>query len=116
MGLAIDIATCADVRICTEDVKFSVKEVDIGLAADVGTLSRLPKVVGVYSWVKEVCLTARVFGADEALRVGFANKVLPTKNDALQEGLRIASRISRKSPMAIGKIKSTLNSTCVPNL
>src|ERR1700759_5013272 len=67
-GLGIDLGTAADIRICAADVRFSVKEVDIGLAADVGTLSRLPKVVGNMSWVKDVCLTARIFGAEEALR------------------------------------------------
>ena len=36
LGLAIDVSTCADVRICTKDTKFAVKEVDIGLAADIG--------------------------------------------------------------------------------
>ena len=67
-GLGIDLSTCADVRICARDTRFSVKEVDIGVAADIGTLTRLPKVVGHYGWVKEVCLTAKVFGAEEALR------------------------------------------------
>ena len=57
-GLGVDISVCCDVRICTEDAKFSVKEVDIGIAADVGTLTRLGKVVGNGSWVKDVCLSA----------------------------------------------------------
>ncbi|KAM5364612.1 hypothetical protein ACJZ2D_011393 [Fusarium nematophilum] len=78
-GLAIDMATCADLRICTADSAFSVKEVDVGVASDVGTLARLPKVVGSYSWVKDVCLTARGFDAEEALQVGFVSNVLATK-------------------------------------
>lgn len=108
-GLGIDIASCTDIRICSENSKFSVKEVDIGLAADVGTLSRLPKVVGSYGWVKEVCLTARPFDASEALHMGFVNNVLPTKENALQEAVRIAALISQKSPVATSGTKNFLD-------
>ena len=66
LGLAIDLSCCADIRVCSKDTQFAVKEVDIGLAADIGTLSRLPKIVSNFSWVKDVCLSARNFDADEA--------------------------------------------------
>ena len=48
----------------------SDQEVELGLAADVGTLQRLPRVVGSDSWVREVVYTARRVSAEEALRVG----------------------------------------------
>ncbi|KAI4228854.1 MAG: hypothetical protein LQ349_006484, partial [Xanthoria aureola] len=70
-GLGIDLSLCADLRICTPSAKFAVKEVDLGLAADVGTLSRLGKVTGNASWVKDVCISAREFDAHEALQFGF---------------------------------------------
>ena len=50
-----------------------MKEVDIGLAADIGTLSRLPKVVGNGSWIKDICLSARMFNAEEARREGLVS-------------------------------------------
>lgn len=56
---------------------FSVKEVDLGIAADLSSLTRLPKIVRSYGWVKEVSLTAREFDAAEALEERFVNKVLP---------------------------------------
>ena len=108
-GLGIDMLTCADVRICSDDTRFSVKEVDIGLAADVGTLSRLPKVVGHSSWVKDVCLTARVFGAEEALRVGLVSAVYSGKDKAVEEGLKWASLVASKSPVAVQGTKELLN-------
>jgi delta(3,5)-delta(2,4)-dienoyl-CoA isomerase len=108
-GLAIDLSTAADIRVCARDTKFSVKEVDIGIAADVGTLSRLPKVVGNYGWVKEVCLTARVFGAEEALRVGFVNSVLDTKKQAVDKAIELAGLIASKSPVAVQGTKELLN-------
>lgn len=108
-GLSIDISTCADIRICTSDVKMAVKEVDIGLAADIGTLSRLPKVVGSFSWVKDVCLSARIFGADEALRVGFVSHVEPTKDKAIERALGMAKLLAEKSPVAVQGTKELLN-------
>lgn len=108
-GLAIDMTTAADVRLCAKDTRFSVKEVDIGLAADIGSLSRLPKVVGNLSWVKEVCLSARVFGAEEAFRVGFVSAVHESKDDAVLAGLKLAEVIAAKSPVAVQGTKELLN-------
>lgn len=84
-GLALDLSLACDVRIAAKDTRFSVKEVDIGIAADIGTLSRLPKAVGNASWVKDVCLSARVFGAEEALRVGLVSNVYKDKEEAISE-------------------------------
>ncbi len=108
-GLGIDLSTCADVRICASSTKLSVKEVDIGLAADIGTLTRLPKVVGSYSWVKEVCLTARVWGPEEALKVGFVSGVYKDKEEALKEGFKIAGTMAAKSPVAVQGTKHLLD-------
>ena len=79
------MSLACDIRLSTTNTKFSVKEVDIGLAADVGTLSRLPHAVGNQSWVKEVTLTARIFGSEEALRVGLVSGVYADKAEAVSE-------------------------------
>jgi Delta3,5-Delta2,4-dienoyl-CoA isomerase len=111
-GLGIDLSTACDIRLCAEGTRFSVKEVDIGLAADVGTLSRLPKVLGgLTSWVKEVCLSAREFDAAEACRVGFVGKVLPDKERLVEEGLNMAKVIAGKSPVAVQGTKNILDAT-----
>ncbi|KAK3945984.1 ClpP/crotonase-like domain-containing protein [Diplogelasinospora grovesii] len=109
LGLAIDLACCADVRICSQDVRLAVKEVDIGLAADIGTLSRLPKVVGNLSWVKDVCFTARDFGAEEARAVGFVSKVYETKQKALEGAMKLAELVAGKSPVAVQSTKELLS-------
>ena len=108
-GLGIDLCVCADIRLCASTTKFAVKEVDLGLAADVGTLSRLPRCVGSSSWVKDVCLTARTFDADEAHHVGFVSGVFESKDGAIEEGLRLAGLISSKSPVAVQGTKELLN-------
>jgi delta(3,5)-delta(2,4)-dienoyl-CoA isomerase len=108
-GIALDITTCCDVRYCSRDVRFSVKEVDIGLAADVGTLTRLPKANLPMSWIKEVSLTAREFGADEALRVGLVSGVFETREVALEKALGLARVMAEKSPVAVQATKEVLN-------
>ncbi|PWW76607.1 ClpP/crotonase [Tuber magnatum] len=109
MGLAIDIACATDIRISSADAKFAVKEVDIGLAADIGTLSRLPKIVGSLSWVKDVTLSARIFSAEEAHRVGFVSAVERDKDAAVKKALEMASLISAKSPVAVQGTKAIVN-------
>ena len=57
IGAGVDMTSAADIRYCTEDSFFQVKEVEIGMAADVGTLQRFPKAIGSQSLARELCLT-----------------------------------------------------------
>ncbi|KAG0004440.1 hypothetical protein BGZ65_000364 [Modicella reniformis] len=109
IGGGIDISTACDIRYASKDAYFSVKEVDIGLAADVGTLQRLPKVVGNISWVRELCLTARNFDANEALEFGFISKILPDHAKVLEAAIATATLIAEKSPIAVNGTKHLLN-------
>lgn len=76
VGGAVDILCSADIRYCSSDAWFQIKEVDLGLAADVGTLQRLPKIIGSQSLVKDLVYTARKMLAPEALASGFVSEVL----------------------------------------
>lgn len=111
LGLGIDIALCCDVRICAAETGFAVKEVDIGLAADIGTLSRLVKAVGAGSWVKDVCLSGRFFGAEEAGKAGFVSWVAKKegKEAVLEEAFSWARTVAGKSPVAVQGTKELLN-------
>lgn len=75
LGAGLDLACCADIRLASSNAVFSVREVHIGLAADLGVLSRIPKIVGNGGWVKEVCLTGRMISAEEAEKVGLVSMV-----------------------------------------
>lgn len=103
------MSSCCDIRIASKDVKISVKEVDIGIAADIGTLSRLPKIVGSISWVKELALSARVFGADEALAFGLVSQVYENKAKSVEAALKLAGLIASKSPVAVQGTKELIN-------
>lgn len=108
-GLAIDMTCCCDIRICAKDTRFSIREVDIGIAADVGTLSRLPHSGVSMSFIKEVALTARDWTADEALRVGFVSAVHDSKAVALERALELGKLIATKSPVGVQGTKEVIN-------
>ncbi|CAO3601476.1 unnamed protein product [Absidia cylindrospora] len=107
-GAGVDMITACDMRYCTKDALFCVKEVDIGLAADVGSLQRLPKVLGNQSLVRELCYTGRNFYADEALQHGLVNRVYDTQEELVAEALKMAALIASKSPVAVIGTKHNL--------
>ncbi|KAJ8910019.1 hypothetical protein NQ315_003985 [Exocentrus adspersus] len=108
IGAGINLITAADIRYCTKDAWFQVKEVDIGMAADVGVLQRLPKVVGSDSLVRELCYTARKMHADEALNCGLVSRVFENKEKMIEETLKVAESIASKSPVAVQGTKTSL--------
>lgn len=107
IGGGVDMVCCADMRFCTEQAYFSIKEVDIGMTADVGTLQRLPTLIpqGV---LRELAYTGRQFDAHEALRLGFVNTVYPDQQTLLQAVNELAHEIASKSPLAIRGTKEML--------
>jgi enoyl-CoA hydratase len=93
IGGGIDLITCADMRYASADAFFTIKEIDIGMVADVGTLQRLPKLVG-QGIARELAYTGRLFDSREALYAGVQ---------------AIAATIAAKSPLSIRGTKEMLN-------
>ncbi|XP_051534515.1 delta(3,5)-Delta(2,4)-dienoyl-CoA isomerase, mitochondrial isoform X1 [Myxocyprinus asiaticus] len=108
IGGGVDLVTACDIRLCTQDAWFQVKEVDIGLAADVGTLQRLPKVIGSRSLVNELALTARKMYADEAKSCGLVSRVFPDKETMMAGAMEMAEEIASRSPVAVQGTKVNL--------
>ncbi|MES2322228.1 MAG: crotonase/enoyl-CoA hydratase family protein [Pseudomonadota bacterium] len=107
IGGGIDLVSCADMRYCSADAFFSIKEIDIGMVADVGTLQRLPRLIGE-GMVRELAYTARRFDAAEAKAMGLVNRVYDTR-EALREGvMEIAASIAAKSPLGIRGTKEMI--------
>lgn len=109
IGGGVDLITAADIRLCSSDAFFSIKEIDVGMAADVGTLQRLPKVVSNQSLVREWCFTGRKILPAEALAAGLVSRVLPNKEALLREALALCVDIAAKSPVAVTGTKAMLN-------
>lgn len=107
IGGGIDLVCCCDMRYATVDAYFSVREVDIGMVADVGTLQRLPKIIpeGV---ARELAYTGRNMSAAEAHEVGFVNRVFAHRDAMMEEVRQIARLIASKSPLVIRGTKDVL--------
>ena len=107
IGGGIDLICCADMRYCSAEAFFTIKEIDMGMTADVGTLQRLPKLIGD-GMVRELAYTGRKFLADEAQRLGLVNQVFDTPDALLQGVMQIAADIAAKSPLAIRGTKEMI--------
>ena len=91
-------------RYAAEDAQFSIKEIDMGMAADVGTLQRLPRIIGD-GLLRELAYTGRMVAADEARAIGLVNRVFADQQTLLDGVMAIAQEIAAKSPIAIAGTK-----------
>lgn len=108
IGAGIDLTSACDIRMCSEDAFFSIKEIDIGIAADIGTLQRFPKIVANQSIVRELVFTGRRFNSQEAQSIGFVSRILPDRESVLEAAIVLAGEISKKSPIAVISSKESL--------
>jgi len=105
----VDIITACDLRLSTADATFCVKEVDLGIVADIGTLQRLPFAVGEQR-ARELALTARDVCGDEAAEMGLTLGPASADRDALRARAReLAECIAAKSPLTTRGTKRSLN-------
>lgn len=107
-GLAMELAACSDIRYCSSDTKLAIREVLIGIAADVGSLQELPRLFSNQSLLRELIYTGRELTIDEATQTGFVSKVFDTKEKALEEALKTAKIIASRSPVAVQGSKQNL--------
>lgn len=107
IGGAVDIVAACDLRYCSDDAYFTIKEIDMGMVADLGTLQRLPKFVRP-AVVAEMALTGRNVSATEAVEIGLVNARFSTR-ETLMEGVRkVALQIASKSPLSVRGTKEVL--------
>ena len=108
IGAGVDLITACDIRYASSNAFFCIQEINIGMAADVGTLQRLPYLIpeGI---LRELAYTGRRFSADESLKYGLVNAVFDTPDAVIEHALAVAREIADKAPLAISGIKEVLN-------
>ena len=107
IGDGVDIAAACDLRYCTDDAYFTIKEIDMGMVADLGTLQRLPKFVKP-AVVAEMAFTGRKVGAVESKEIGLVNSYFDNREKMMTEVSAIAEAIASKSPLSIRGTKEIL--------
>ena len=108
LGLAIDMALACTIRIATQDVKLLIREIKIGIPADMGSLQRMPAIVNNQSRLNELALTGAFFGADEAKELGFVSKVLPDHASAVKHAIALAEDIAGNQAWAVKATKQCI--------
>ena len=108
IGGGLDLVTAADMRFASKDAFFCIQEVNIGMAADIGTLQRLPRVIPEGK-VRELAYTGRRMPAEEALEAGLVNKVYESHEEMISGLKEMAAVIASKSPLAVYGTKAILN-------
>lgn len=108
IGGGLDIVSACDIRLCTEDASFSLREAAIGLVADMGVLQRLPHVIG-QGFAREMAFTARFYKANEALAMGLVNAVYPDGTAMMAGARKMALEIASNAPLAVQATKEVLN-------
>jgi delta(3,5)-delta(2,4)-dienoyl-CoA isomerase len=108
MGAGVDLISCADIRLCHAATVFGVTEVALGLAADVGTLQRWPKITANQSLVRELCLTGGNFDASTALTAGLVSRITIATGNVVVDALQVCARIVPHSPVAVQGTKEAL--------
>ncbi len=108
IGGALDLVTCCDMRYAAADAVFSVREIDLAMVADVGTLQRLPLLVGE-GMARELAYTGRNVDANEAERLGLINRKFDSFSELTAAVRDIARNIAAKSPLATRGLKEVMN-------
>ena len=109
LGAGVDLVTACDIRLASSDAIFSIRETKMGLVADIGSLQRLPSIVGA-GVTAEMAYTGSDYDASWALDNGLVNRVLPSVEALHAASAELAAEIASNSPLVTQGIKQVLRS------
>jgi enoyl-CoA hydratase len=108
IGAGLDMSTACDIRICSEDAIFSLREAAVGFVADVGVLQRIPLIVG-QGHARELAYTAKNITAQRAKEILLVNDVYKDQEELYKNAEKLALDISGSAPLAVQASKEVLN-------
>jgi enoyl-CoA hydratase len=107
LGAGLDLITACDIRLAAENALFSIRETRMGLVADIGTLQRLPAIVGP-GHTAELAFTGSDIDSAQALAIGLLNGVHPDPAATVEAAKELAAQIAENSPLVVRGIKRVL--------
>jgi enoyl-CoA hydratase/carnithine racemase len=108
IGAGLDMATACDIRICSTDAQFCLKEAAVGFVADVGVLQRIPHIVG-QGIARELAYTAKLISAARAKEILLVNEIYPDYEALINGAQELATAIAENPPLAVQASKDVLN-------
>ena len=108
VGGGLVLAAACDLRLATKETRFSIPEVDLGIPLAWGGIPRLVREIGP-ARTKELVLTCRPFGADEAHAIGFLNEVLEEEEALDARATALAEALAKKASHALLSTKRHVN-------
>lgn len=108
IGAGLDMATACDIRICTSDARFCLKEAAVGFVADVGVLQRIPHIVG-QGMARELAYTAKMIDAERARGILLVNEIYPDYDSLIRGAEELAMNIAENPLLAVQASKDVLN-------
>lgn len=107
IGGGIDLIAACDIRMATRDAVFSIRETRVAIVADLGTLQRLPHIIG-HGWFRELALTGRDFSAEDAFKMGLITHLCEDRDSLYEEARKVALEIAACSPMTVQGAKEVI--------
>jgi enoyl-CoA hydratase len=108
LGAGLDMVTACDIRLCSQDAVFALKEAAVGFVADVGVLQRLPLIVG-QGIARQMAFTAANVDARRAREILLVNEVLDDRAALDRRAEALAYEIAANAPLAVQASKQVLN-------
>lgn len=107
IGGGLDVASACDIRLASADARFSLREAKVAIVADLGSLQRLPPIIGGGA-VRELAYTGKDIDADRALRIGLVNDVYADREALDAAALAMAREIAANPPLTVRGVKQVL--------
>jgi enoyl-CoA hydratase len=108
IGGGLDLASACDIRLCSSDARFSLREVKVAMVADIGSLQRLPHIIGE-AHTREMAFTGKNIDASRALRIGLVSEVYDTQAALVEAARSLAREIADNPPLVVQGIKQVMN-------
>ncbi|UQA58474.1 crotonase/enoyl-CoA hydratase family protein [Polyangium aurulentum] len=107
IGGGLDLAAACDIRLASRDAVFSLRETRIAIVADLGSLQRLPRIIG-QGHLREMAFTGKDIGAERAAAIGLVNEVFDDAAAVHAGARRLAEEIARNAPLTVRGVKAVL--------
>jgi enoyl-CoA hydratase len=107
IGGGVDLIAACDIRIAARDARFSVREVRVAMVADMGSLQRLPRIIG-HGHTRELAFTGKDIDAERALRIGLVNDVYDDEAKLIEAARKLAREIADNPAVVVQGVKQVL--------